>query len=293
MNESAFTAPGEWLKGNLHLHTTASDGAVTPQEAVALYQGADYDFLAITDHNVIVDPDELDDLGMTLLSGVEYAVPTAELGQTIHTVAIGATDCPPDPGTGVAQDWITTIAEGCEFCFVAHPSWSSLTYRDIVDLQGIYGLEVYNTVCHHGIGRGTSQEQRDDSLARGREFFGLAVDDAQHKFEDRFYGRIMLMAPDRSREAIYAALQAGQFYATTGPLIESVEFDGDVIRVESSPCVEFFAICPQAGRGQTNWREGEFGKTMTSCELHLSPEARPVRIVVVDEQGRRAWSNPW
>ncbi|MCD6361717.1 MAG: PHP domain-containing protein [Armatimonadetes bacterium] len=293
MNEDAFSVPGEWLKGNLHLHTTASDGLVTPQEAVELYQGAGYDFLAITDHNTVVDPTELDDLGMTLLPGVEVAPKGGELGQTIHTVAIGLDECPPDPGNDDPQPYISEISALSQFCFVAHPSWSSLTFRDILDLKGIYGLEVYNTVCHHGIGRGVSEVQWDDLLVRGRRLHGLAVDDAHHKYEDRFYGRIMLKAADREPESIYAALRAGHFYATTGPIIESVEFEGDVIRIESSPCVEFFAICPQPGRGQGNWREGVFGEVMTSCELHLSPDHRPVRIVVVDEQGRRAWSNPW
>jgi len=293
MSDCAFAAKGEWLKGNLHLHTTASDGAIEPQHAVSLYQGAGYDFLAITDHDAIVDPDDLDSMGMTLLPGVEYGVPSAELGQTIHTVAIGARSCIPRPETDIPQLYITPIAESCEFCFVAHPAWSSLTWCDIIGLEGIHGLEVYNTVCHHGIGRGTSEVQWDDLLARGERLFGLAVDDAHHRFEDRFYGRIMLKAQDRSPESIYAALRAGHFYATTGPTIESVEFEDDVIRVVSSPCAQFFAVCPTAGRGQTNWREGVFGETMTSCELHLAPEARPVRIVVIDEHGNRAWTNPY
>lgn len=293
MSEDAFAAPGEWLRGNLHLHTTESDGTVTPQEAVELYAGAGYDFLAITDHGKVTDPSGLDACGMTLLPGVEIAPKGGELGQTIHTVAIGITECPPDPQNEDPQPYISAVSELAQFCFVAHPSWSSLTCRDIVGLEGIAGVEVYNSVCHHGIGRGTSEVQWDDCLARGKHLYGLAVDDAHHKFEDRFYGYIMLKSEDRSPESIIAALQAGRFYASTGPRLESVQFDGDVVRIECSPCVEFFVISPQPGRGQTNWREGVFGEPMTSCELHFAPDIRPIRIAVVDEQGRRAWSNPY
>ena len=39
-----------WWKGNLHMHTTCSDGKKTPQEAMEIYQKAGYDFIALTDH---------------------------------------------------------------------------------------------------------------------------------------------------------------------------------------------------------------------------------------------------
>jgi PHP domain len=38
------------LRGNLHAHTTFSDGVRTPAELVAEYERRGYDFLAITDH---------------------------------------------------------------------------------------------------------------------------------------------------------------------------------------------------------------------------------------------------
>jgi PHP domain len=39
------------LKGNLHAHTTFSDGVRTPAQLVAAYEKRGYDFLAITDHD--------------------------------------------------------------------------------------------------------------------------------------------------------------------------------------------------------------------------------------------------
>jgi len=38
------------LRGNLHAHTTFSDGVRTPQALVEDYEARGYDFLAITDH---------------------------------------------------------------------------------------------------------------------------------------------------------------------------------------------------------------------------------------------------
>ena len=43
--------PGKrWLKGNLHAHTTASDGRISIEECIKRYKEHGYDFLAITDH---------------------------------------------------------------------------------------------------------------------------------------------------------------------------------------------------------------------------------------------------
>ena len=45
------------LKGNLHAHSTFSDGRLTVEEVVARYRDMGYDFLAITDHEDLIQPD--------------------------------------------------------------------------------------------------------------------------------------------------------------------------------------------------------------------------------------------
>ena len=46
-----FSAKGNWYKGNLHSHTTNSDGHLTPAESVRMFRDHGYSFLAITDHD--------------------------------------------------------------------------------------------------------------------------------------------------------------------------------------------------------------------------------------------------
>ena len=48
-----FTAPGEWLRCQLHCHTDQSDGEPTIAELIAHYEAAGCDVLAITDHWLI------------------------------------------------------------------------------------------------------------------------------------------------------------------------------------------------------------------------------------------------
>lgn len=290
---NVFEAPGEWLRGNLHLHTTVSDGELEPQQAADGYRAQGYDFLAITDHDRVVDVDELDGKGMTLLRGVEIAPPGGELGQTVHCVGIEPSELPEKREGDTAPDAIARLCRISEACFVAHPSWSSLTFADIMPIQGIIGVEVYNHTCHTGVGRGLSEVQWDDMLARGKRLFGLGVDDAHFHYDDLYGGWIMLKAEEPTPEAICEALRQGHFYASQGPTIDNVELDGDNLHVECSPVMECLAVCPMPGRGWTNWRAESRRDVHSEFSLSLRPGTDPVRICVVDQQGRRAWTNPY
>ena len=64
------------LKGNLHAHTTFSDGRFPVEEVVSRYRDLGYDFLAITDHDDLIEPDywfniPAGDDRMIILPGVE------------------------------------------------------------------------------------------------------------------------------------------------------------------------------------------------------------------------------
>jgi len=47
-----FSAPGKFWRGNLHTHSTRSDGVLDPDEVARCYQLEEYDFLVMTDHFV-------------------------------------------------------------------------------------------------------------------------------------------------------------------------------------------------------------------------------------------------
>ena len=55
MNINGFTETGTWYRGNLHCHSTNSDGLLKPDEVAALYKEHGYHFLAISDHDLYSD----------------------------------------------------------------------------------------------------------------------------------------------------------------------------------------------------------------------------------------------
>jgi len=48
--ETPFSRPGRFWRGNLHTHSTRSDGLRSPEEVCRFYATAGYDFLVLTEH---------------------------------------------------------------------------------------------------------------------------------------------------------------------------------------------------------------------------------------------------
>jgi len=67
------------LKGALHTHTTCSDGDLTPQALLRVYRDLGFDFVALTDHDFLMQPGAYDAIpdefeGMLVFKGVEKTV---------------------------------------------------------------------------------------------------------------------------------------------------------------------------------------------------------------------------
>ena len=45
MSIPPFSTPGRFWRGNLHTHSNLSDGALAPEQVIAAYRGAGYDFM--------------------------------------------------------------------------------------------------------------------------------------------------------------------------------------------------------------------------------------------------------
>lgn len=78
------------MKVDLHCHTTASDGTLTPKELLDLAQKQELQMLAITDHDTTAGYEEAKDLmqdyDFKLISGVEISVMWQN--RTIHLVGL-------------------------------------------------------------------------------------------------------------------------------------------------------------------------------------------------------------
>src|SRR5438067_10686672 len=67
---------GHWIRGNLHAHTTRSDGRLEPQRVIDAYADKGYAYLMLSDHDVYTsaaDYLQLDARGMLLIPGNEIS----------------------------------------------------------------------------------------------------------------------------------------------------------------------------------------------------------------------------
>ncbi len=84
-----FTKPGKWFKGNIHTHSTFSDGTKSVEELIRLYIKRGYDFLSITDHGIVVNTNHLTTKDFLMIQGEEICVGTSSSNTPYHLVALG------------------------------------------------------------------------------------------------------------------------------------------------------------------------------------------------------------
>lgn len=295
-----FSLPGRWFKGGLHIHSTASDGELTPDEVVDWYRSRGYHFLALTDHGVLSKAGSFSAGGAVssevgdfiALSGIEVGGTDPQTG-LYHLVGLGLNG--PlglrEGGGTPLQEAINEVRTAGGLVFLAHPYWTGQMSRDLLELEGCCGLEVYNGGCEVLDGRGFSNVHWDDLLAAGRRLWGLAVDDAHWRPgpEDADLGWVWVKAPALTQEAILSALEQGSFYSSSGPQIESLRLEGKRLRVSCSPVVAIDFIGDQHSSRRVLAPPGE---TMTAGSYRLKKRQRYVRVACQDAQGYWAWSNP-
>jgi hypothetical protein len=289
-----FAAPGEWYKGNLHTHTTESDGALAPEEVVRRYREAGYDFLAVTDHHKVTVVEGGAEETLLLLLGTELDGDHGEVAESVHVVAVGLSgpaDVPWRPSVPEAVAWAKE--HGGE-AVIAHPYWSGLTAADMVGWDGHLGIEVFNTGCHYEIAKGYSTVHWDDLLGRGRRMWGFAVDDSHHHPSahrplDTAKAWTMVKAAALTREAILDSLRAGLFYSSWGPTLHEVSVGEGRAKALTSPVKEINFVAQR-------WAGGSFsaapGATLTEAEFELRGYEKYLRVECRDAEGRWAFSNP-
>ncbi len=302
-----------WYKGNLHTHSYWSDGDEFPEMIMDWYKSHGYNFLALSDHNVLAEGEKWIkvpksrmyeegfqkyverfgeewvthrmDSGRTLVrlkTLEEYrplfedesflVIPSEELtdryeDKPIHVNATNVRSLIPPQGGGsvleVLQRNIDAVLRQREetgvpmFPHVNHPNfYYGVSLRDMIELRGDRFFEVYNghpLVNNYG-----------DSLRPGTEtmwdliniayvnrkqplMYGLATDDSHnyHQFGSAYAnagrGWVMVHADSLNPASIIKAMETGDFYATTGVLLEEMSFDDGTlhIRVKEDPGVHY------------------------------------------------------
>ena len=299
-----FSSPGRFWRGNIHTHSTLSDGTFTPEKVIEAYQDAGYDFLQLSDHFVehynwpIADTRKFRTKNFTTLLGAELHALKTSVGELWHIVAAGLPlDFEPCGENESGVEIANRAAKAGAFISIAHPAWSLLTIEDGLTMDMAHSVEIYNTGCDRECNRGDGTYLLDQLLNRGKRLSANASDDAhfKHGDHDAFGGWVHVKAPSLDPEEILESLKAGQFYSSQGPQIHALSISDGQVHIECSPVTSIAIV---GGNSRTATR---IGHAMTSASLNLSelevswvptPPSPWIRLIIADHAGKRAWSNP-
>jgi hypothetical protein len=312
-----FETEGEWLKAALHTHTRRSDGELDPEAHVLHHEWRGFDILAITDHWTLTNTASTEHL--LVITGAELAVDPLAKGRYTEIVAIGIDELPEDPGGDPAHwerignyDFKTFpdlsaaggfIAAQGGVSFVAHPYWSGLPAELLIGADDVDGVELFNSSAERETGRGDSSYVWDLALEAGKRLWGFATDDCHYPGFDIGDAYTMVRASERSGHAVLEALRNGWTYASAGPAIREVRVDDGTVEIACSPAYSVVLM----SRYELGWmvRADDRGRQEESRILERGADGSIVRarftpttplpyrrLVVSDDRGRKAWTNP-
>lgn len=291
-----------FYKANMHMHTTVSDGRMTPEEVKKAYRAEGYSIVAFTDHEVIVDQGALRDdeflpitaveisIGEPFEEGVPNGKKTYHLnlyakkeGNTIAPVFNEAYiwkriehikeyvseemrlhQHPRVYGVEEVNEIIRLANEAGFLVSYNHPVWSLQGYPDYAGLRGLWGVEVYNRGCAR-TGYPDTVQPWEELLRQGEHILPLATDDA-HSERDFFGGWLMVSADALEYDAVMTALENGDFYASTGPEIYEISIENGILHVECSEAVRVFVSSERRDCKQANAQDA----LLTAADFDLN-----------------------
>lgn len=278
-----------WYRGNLHTHTTRSDGRKSPEETKAAYRAAGYDFMALTDHWKYGENIDDDPSGLLILSGTEYNFGGEDtLGGVYHIVGVGMKSDPLEviSKSSTPQQTVDEILKRGGAAIFAHPAWSMNTWEMMASLKDYTMTEIYNSVS--GAPRNCrpySGVVIDELALRGYTPKLCATDDTHFWGGEQTLSFIYvnLHKNEFNHDNLMAAILAGDFYATQGPRFDCrLEQHGSgwkfVVDCEPEDNVERVTIF--TNRPWENNRS-VLGEPVTEAVFELDPRVNFIRAEIV------------
>ena len=326
---------GQFYKANMHVHTKVSDGSLTPEEVKEAYLKEGYSIVAFTDHEVIVPQNQLTDENFLAITGYEISIIDCAPGKPFQYVDVYHLNLyAEDPNNDIssafrmnsvwlknshvyvteemkkydyprrftvecANEVVRNAKEEGFFVCLNHPSWSVHSYKDYAGIDGLWGVEVFNTGGMHS-GFLDNTQAFEDLLRLGKNVFPIAADDA-HSINDAFGGWIMVKAEDLKYATVIEALKRGDFYASTGPEIFELSLEDGKLSVKTSEALGIYVMTERRVTRSVNaTEEAPITEAVFDISQYLAdsvPEKllkRPyIRVYVRDAKGGFAWSRAY
>jgi hypothetical protein len=305
----------QFYKGNMHAHSTVSDGELTPDESVEEYKKRGYQFLMFTEHEIYsnysrfnsadfitiqgyearvkLPPGDIRDYHFIIMPGSDEAMKKAKKPMFSHGQNLGIPYC---SGYEDLQRDIDDKLDRGYMVMINHPFWSRVEYDEILPLKGLFAVEVYNFSSQIVENMGESNVTWDALLRNGYRLWGTAVDDNHNRSAidanicDSFGGFVCVKADSLTERDICNAIAEGSFYASMGPEIYEFSLDGDRVHFECSPAAMVYL---NGHVRQIKHAVAEVGEPLiTQFDAKLTGDEQYIRMECYDRNGKKAYTNP-
>lgn len=293
----------QFQRGNLHAHSTLSDGSSTPEQTIRWYKSHGYQFLALTDHNVLSRPERyaaFQQPGFVLIPGEEVTM--TGKGRQVHVNALCTHARIAGGAFGSAAAALSSaigqVAAQGGVAIVNHPNFDwALSSADVIGAKNAALLEIASGHPYvHSTGNVThlSNEQLwDVALGSGAQYMGVAVDDL-HRIEGpgtpaAFPGKgwVQVFGGNGNAKSICTALAQGNLYSSTGVELRRIAVTRNEYVIEPARSdVEVKYI----GGGGRELARFQFRAGMRSTSYSLRGDEGYVRAQIVSPDGKRAWT---
>jgi hypothetical protein len=275
-------AQTNWYKGQIHTHTTNSDGDLTLAQLVKTYRDRNYQFLVVTDHNFITPAEPLSSNNFLVFNGEEVTANEHWGALDLKTVIV--------PNYLSQQQIIDRINEQNAIPIINHPRWAWIyfTLQNVQALNNINHLEIFNTITSNWWDHFDYTDLWDEVLSSGRKMYGVAVDDFHHQEEPNHWlldvGYIMVRTTSLTRANILNAIRNGDFYSSNGAVFNQLKLENGLISigVESGTDIKFIG------------KNGQVLKLVkgSSATYQVLGNESYVRVEGINRSGCHVWSQP-
>jgi hypothetical protein len=304
---AAQALPSGWYKGNTHTHTLNSDGDSTPDDVVRWYREHRYHFLVLTDHNFLTEVSALNalhgaDQKFLVMRGEEVTDSFDDKSLHINGLDVSQKVDPQrgDSVVEVLQRNVDAIRRANGVPHINHPNFRwSITADELKQVRNNRLFEVFNGHPQvNGVGGGdvpSLEEAWDAILTSGTLLYGIAVDDA-HTFKQPGNpavagpgrGWIVVRAARLEARTLLAAMERGDFYASTGVVLADYQVTPASMTVKVAPTSFSKYRIQFVGRGGRVLQEsGAADATYT-----FAGGEGYVRAKVIESNGSVAWGQP-
>ena len=220
-----------------------------------------------------------------------------ENGELWHLLALGLNDkfTPPNQPNFL----INTKSENIEslssrlldagaFVSLTHPEWNGMTLKDTLNVSRAHAIEIYNHSCAIECDRGSGVSVLEQFLNNVKKLNIIATDDSHFHIDDAFGGWVMVKSEINNGEAILEGLKNGHYYSSQGPDFKNIKIQKGRLEVLCSP-VEKIIV---SGYGSASTYRDKSDMETAIFNLGLLPQKKWLRVTIIDNKGKKAWTNP-